>query len=117
MIRAGYAVIGVLALLLGAVGVALPLLPTTPFLILAAFCFARSNPSFERWLLESPTFGSAIRDWRERGAISRKGKRAAVAMLAASAVAGALLLSWPLASLPTAAALLAGSWILTRPER
>ena len=67
----------------GAVGVFLPLLPTVPFMLLAAFCFARSSPQLHDWLLRHPVFGPPILDWQERGAISRRGKIAASVSIAA----------------------------------
>ncbi|MFK7941928.1 MAG: YbaN family protein [Paracoccaceae bacterium] len=76
---AGLACVGI-----GAVGVVLPLLPTVPFMLLAAFCFARGSDRFHDWLMNHPRFGPPIKDWRAHGAISRKGKVAAtVAILAA----------------------------------
>lgn len=59
---------------LGGIGVVVPLMPTTVFLILAAACFARSSPAWEAWLLEHPRFGPSLRGWREEGAISRPAK-------------------------------------------
>ncbi len=67
---------------LGLIGVALPGLPTTPFLLLAAFAFSRSAPGLKLWLEEHPTFGPPIRDWEERGAISPRAKTLAVSMMA-----------------------------------
>lgn len=59
---------------LAMVGAVLPLLPTVPFLLLAAFCFARSSPRVHKWLVEHPKFGPPIADWRKRGAIRRRVK-------------------------------------------
>ena len=116
MIRLVYLALGGLSLLLGAVGAFLPLLPTVPFVLLAAFFFARGHPPLEQWLLRHPSFGPHIADWRARGAISRRGKRAALAAFAASAALGLFLLDLPWALLPAAAALIGGSWVWTRPE-
>lgn len=116
MRRTAYLLAGYLALALGAIGVALPLLPTVPFMILAAFCFARSSPRLEAWLLDHPAFGPHIRRWRERGAISRNGKRAAGIAFAVSAAAGLLLSPFPWSLAPVAAAVIGGTWIWTRPE-
>lgn len=69
---------GLASLALGGLGVALPLLPTTPFVLLAAYCFAKSSPALHGWLLRNPTFGKAIRDWRADRAISRRGKTVGV---------------------------------------
>ena len=115
MIRIGYLGIGILSLLLGAIGAFVPLLPTVPFAILAAFCFARSSPRLELWLIGHDRFGPHIAAWRSRGAISRAGKRAALAAFAVSATAGLVLLSHPWSMLPAATALIGGSWILSRP--
>lgn len=69
---------------IGLVGVFLPILPTTPFLILAATLFARSSPRFERWLLEHPRFGQPLTDWRREGAIAKRAKIASVSLMAVS---------------------------------
>ncbi len=69
LVRLLYWIAGVTALLLGAIGVVLPLLPTTPFVILAAFCFSRSSERLHRWLLNQRLFGPMIRDWEAYGVI------------------------------------------------
>lgn len=74
---------GSLALVLGTIGIVVPLLPTVPFLILAAFCFARSSPRLHDWLIGHPRFGPPIADWRREGAISLRAKRLATLSIAA----------------------------------
>src|SRR5688500_288406 len=106
MARNFYLIGGLLSLLLGAMGVIVPLLPTVPFVILAAFCFARSSPRLEQWLIGHARFGPHIHAWRSRGAISPAGKRAATVAFAISAAAGFALLSLPWALVPAAAALI-----------
>lgn len=108
---------GVAALALALIGVFLPLLPTTPFVLLAAACFAQSSPRLHDWLLRHPVFGPAIRDWRDHRAIPRKGKIAAiVAMTAAFGLSLVLgLRLWVLLA-QGAVLLIMGSWIVTRPS-
>ena len=67
---------------LGVIGLVLPLMPGAVFLIIAAWCFARSSPRFEAWLLNHPTFGKPLRDWRASGAIPRSAKIMACAGMA-----------------------------------
>lgn len=116
-IRLLWFALGAAALALGLVGVAVPLLPTTPFLILAAFGFARSSPRLEAWLLDHPGFGPALRDWRRRRAIPLAAKRASALGMA---LGFGLFWAWraPEASLLLLVAslmLLVSAWIWTRP--
>ncbi|MDO8978625.1 MAG: YbaN family protein [Afipia sp.] len=78
LLRILFLALGFVFVALGFVGAFLPVLPTTPFLILAAACFARSSPRFEAWLLEHERFGPTLRAWRSRGAIPRNAKLAAL---------------------------------------
>jgi uncharacterized membrane protein YbaN (DUF454 family) len=114
--RTLYLVGGGFFFLLGAVGAVLPLLPTVVFWILAAWCFGRSSPRLEAWLLDHPGAGPHIRSWRERGAIGRRAKWLATVALAASSGLGLLTLSPSLALVPIGACLAAGSFIWTRPD-
>lgn len=77
-VRSAWLVAGLLFVGLGFVGAFLPVLPTTPFMILAAACFARSSTRLENWLLEHRKFGPVLRDWRQRGAIPRRAKMASL---------------------------------------
>ncbi len=72
---------GILCILLGLVGIILPVLPTTPFLLLAAYCFARSSERFHSWLLTNRLFGQYIRNYQEGRGIPRRTKALAITML------------------------------------
>lgn len=80
--RASFKALGGLMLALGIIGVFLPVMPTTIFLILAAWCFGRSSPKLESWMLDHPRFGPALRQWREQGAVPLKAKVMAVSGMA-----------------------------------
>lgn len=79
MVRWAYLFSGLCFVALGFAGIFLPVLPTTPFLILAAACFARSSKRLESWLLSHPSFGPLLQAWRTRQAIPRQAKRMALA--------------------------------------
>ena len=114
--RLVWLLLGGVSLVLGAIGAVLPLMPTVPFVLLAAFCFARGHPPFEAWLLSHPTLGPPITAWRERGAISRRGKLAAAVGFAGSAILGLVLLPMPWALLPAVVGGVGGSWVWSRPD-
>lgn len=76
-----WSVLGVLSLLIGGVGIVLPLLPTTPFVLIAAGCFARSSPRMHAWLLGSRVFGPVLGDWEKKKCISFKAKLSALTMM------------------------------------
>ncbi|WP_265669905.1 DUF454 family protein [Klebsiella grimontii] len=74
-------IIGWLSVALGTLGVFLPLLPTTPFILLAAWCFARSSPRFHHWLLYRSWFGGYLRHWQQFRAMPPGAKPRAVVMI------------------------------------
>ena len=84
LVRALYLGAGFLALLLGALGAFLPVLPTTPFVLLAAACFARGSEYFHRKLLENRIAGPIIREWCVYHSIPRRAKRWAYLLMALS---------------------------------
>lgn len=73
--------IGWLAIVLGTLGIVLPLLPTTPFVLLAAWCFARSSPRFHHWLLWQSPFGRYIRHWQQHRAMPPGAKGRAITLI------------------------------------
>jgi len=110
-------IVGIVATGCGIVGIVLPLMPTTPFLLVATYAFARSSPALHDWLVTHPHLGPPIRDWRLHGAIDARTKVGAVAvmlaMLTGSWLAGlGTMLLLVQASVLAAVAL----FILTRPS-
>lgn len=77
---------GGLSFAIGIVGLFLPLLPTAPLVLLAAFCFSRGSARCERWILDHPRFGPMVRDWRAHRAIPLRAKQVATLMMAISSV-------------------------------
>jgi uncharacterized protein len=110
-------IIGLLALALGALGVVLPLLPTTVFLLVAAYAFARSSPRLHAWLLGHRLFGPLILNWQRNRSIPRPAKVAAVASSAA-VIGGSWLVGVSALVLVIQATVLTGvmSFVLTRPD-
>lgn len=116
MRRTIFKLLGMLCVGLGAVGAVLPIMPTVPFLLLAVYFFARSNPELERKILDHPHWGPQVRDWRERRAISRRSKTIAIVAMASGAVFTYFTLGHPWYWLSVAILVIAGGWIATRNE-
>lgn len=89
-----YLSVGWISLGLGTLGAFLPLLPSTCFILLAAFCFARSSERWHQMILNHRVFGPLVRNWQERGAISVRAKGTAAATMSA-AVASSLMITTP----------------------
>ncbi len=72
--RTLWLILGLLSVGIGVIGIIVPLLPTVPLMILAAFCFSKSSERLHDWLLTHQTFGPFIESWRENGSISKRAK-------------------------------------------
>lgn len=109
--------LGYTSLVLGIIGIVLPVLPTTPFVILAAWCFARSNPALAKRLYEHPRFGALLTTWRDQRAIPPRAKIYALLTLALSYIITVWLTRSPY--VPFILATVMGSvalYIVTRPS-
>jgi hypothetical protein len=93
--QSGWVALGAVFVLLGIVGAILPVLPTTPFLLLAAACFMRGSERCYRWLVEHPVLGGPVRAFREGRGIRRKAKAQAIGLLWASMAVSAYAVAHP----------------------
>lgn len=116
MRRRIYLACGAAAFTLGMIGIVLPIMPTVPFLLLAAFCFSRSHPAWAARLYEHPRYGPAMRDWRDRGAISRRAKISAVLAMSAGVAFTWFSIGWPWVMISIMVLVVAGTWLWSRPE-
>lgn len=102
---------------LAVIGIALPVLPTVPFLLVAAWAFARSSPALEQRIRDHPRYGPPVRAWQERGAVGRVAK-----IWAISAMSAGVVISWAYGMPPwvvasqAAVAICVGAFLVTRPE-
>lgn len=109
-----------LCLLLGLVGVFVPVMPTVPFLIVAAWAASRSSPRLHQWLMEHPRFGRQLREWNEHGIVPRRAKWFTTVMMAISAVSMLVVAPRPWVPFVLAGVALMALvlwWLWRRPER
>jgi hypothetical protein len=119
VVRAVFFVAGAVSLGLGVAGIFLPVLPTTPLVLLAAACFARSYRPFHEWLIGHRLFGPMLREWHEHRSIPRKVKFTAIAMMVTTLGASIVLLvepAWLKAAL-AALGIALGAWMYRLPSR
>ncbi len=108
---------GLLSLAIGIIGIFLPVLPTTPLVLLAAFCFGKGSPRLRIWLLGHRRFGPMIENWQATGSIAPRAKRMAlIAMAAALGLSAALGLAYWVLALQFVCMAGAATFILTRPD-
>lgn len=116
MVRPLFTLLGLFAVGLALLGAVLPIMPTVPFLLLAVYFFARSNPAWEQRILDHPYWGPQVLDWRNRRAIRRPAKVAAITAMAAGVVFTWATLGYPWYLVSITILVIAGSWIATRNE-
>lgn len=114
--RVGLIVVGFVCLALGAIGIFVPLLPTTPLILVAAFAFANSSETLHQWLLDHNVFGPLIDNWRRHRAISRNAKiMSVVSMVAILVISWLLGVAAPFIAVQAIVLGGAAAFILTRP--
>lgn len=114
--RTTYIFVGHASLAIGFIGIFVPLLPTTPFVLLAAACYSRGSERFHSWLHRHPRFGPMVRSWRDHGVIGPRAKVAAAVTvgLSVSYTVWRLDRPWELVALAVGVAVL--TFILSRPS-
>jgi len=117
MARPFWVVLGLCSLLLGAIGVVLPLLPTTPLVLLAAFAFTKGSPRLAAMIENNRVFGPILMEWRAHGVIAPKYKMLALSMMVA-AFLGSILYGVPLYALILQGIAMTGAavFVLSRPS-
>ena len=115
--RLFWTALGYTSLAVGAAGAFLPLLPATPFLILALYAFSRGSPRIESWLLAHPRWGPLMQDWRHERAISRRAKAASISVILGTPVVTWFLGAGPFVIAAQSAVLVwPALFIATRPD-
>ena len=93
MFKIFWLIFGMLSLIIGIIGIVLPLLPTTPFVLLAAALFAKSSNAFHDYLVKNKYFGAIIKDWQENRTIPLRAKITAVLMMSISVIVSIIYLT------------------------
>lgn len=91
--RIALLILGHVSLALGLIGIMVPVLPTTPFLLLASFCFYKSSDRLHAWLMNHPLFGNRLKNYIEHRAVSRRTKITAIAFLWTSLLVSMILIN------------------------
>jgi uncharacterized membrane protein YbaN (DUF454 family) len=117
--RFAFLTLGWLCVALGAIGIVVPGLPTTPFMLVALWAFSKSSLRFRRWLYTHKRFGPPLRAWHRHGVIAPRAKAVALAVMASSLVIMLVFadLSWPVFAVAAAAISGAAIFVATRPGR
>jgi uncharacterized membrane protein YbaN (DUF454 family) len=119
VVRALFFVAGLASLALGIAGIFLPVLPTTPLVLLAATCFARSYRPFHEWLVAHRLFGPLVREWHEHRSIPYRTKLLAIGMMAVALTVSIVFFVDPpwLKAVLAAFGVALGAWMYRLPSR
>lgn len=114
-VRSLWLAAGALSLLAGVIGIVVPLLPTTPLVLLAAWCFSRGCDRCERWLLAHPRLGPMVRQWRATRAVPRAAKRLAYVTMTVGSLWAWWVLPVPWRWVPAGCCALVAVWLWRLP--
>ena len=107
---------GAISLVVAFIGIFLPLLPTTPFVLLAAFCFSRGSERWERWLVHHPKLGPPVQNWRRNRAVPLRAKQLATVMMTIGAAWSWWMLPPQWCWVPAACCAVVAAWLWTLPN-
>lgn len=104
--------LGWIAVVIGGIGIVVPGLPTTGFMVFAAWCFSKSSPRFEQWLLDLPGVGPLIRDYRAGLGMPKRAKVTALIMITVAVTISALVVDhWVIRSIIIVAGVIGLYWV------
>ncbi|MFP2924057.1 YbaN family protein [Pyxidicoccus sp. 3LG] len=117
--RPAFLALGFVCVGLGGLGVFLPVLPTTPFLLVALWAFSRSSRRFHHWLYTHPRYGPRLQAWQEHGVVPVRVKVSALTAMVASLTVMAFVVrvKWPVLAVTGALMLVGATYVLRRPSR